>query len=329
MCQGVRMRCLFVRSLLRPGTSLSTMPGLLLNKLLSNLDIYVEPFSLCEVSPGLRLRLPGSTAVMLHFVLTGSGFLRSAAGTVLPLEPCSLAVVPKGARHSLEPKGEAVKECVIDPDSETLPSAPVISTASTQPPEMIVACGLVNVRYGAALGLFDKLEDVLVEDLIDIPEARSAFKSILAEQSEAGLGSEAMKAALMSQCIVFLLRRLCEGGTCSLPWLAALEDERLARALDRILQSPADPHTVESLAEVASMSRSVFAQTFATAFGLPPMSMVRRIRMERALGLLERGDGLPMEAVARRVGFSSRSHFSRAFKRQFGVSPVTRRAMRS
>jgi AraC-like DNA-binding protein len=36
-----------------------------------------------------------------------------------------------------------------------------------------------------------------------------------------------------------------------------------------------------------------------------------------------------METVAQRVGFSSRSHFSRAFKRHFGVSPITRRAMPS
>jgi AraC-like DNA-binding protein len=301
----------------------------LLDKLLSNLDIHVEPFSLCEVSPGRRLRLAGSATVMLHFVLTGSGFVRSAAGTVQALKPCSLAVVPKGAQHWLEPEGEIVKECVIDPDSETIPSAPVISTESTEPPEMIVACGLVKVRYGAALELFDKLTDIIVEDLSDIPQVRSAIKDVLAEQSDAGPGSEAMKAALMSQCIVYLLRRLCESGTCSLPWLAALEDERLARALDRILQNPGDPHTVESLAEVASMSRSAFAQTFARAFGLPPMSMVRRIRLERAWGLLERGDGLPMETVARRVGFSSRSHFSRTFKRHFGVSPVTRRAMLS
>jgi transcriptional regulator GlxA family with amidase domain len=151
----------------------------------------------------------------------------------------------------------------------------------------------------------------------------------LAEQSDAGPGSEAMKAALMSQCIVYLLRRLCRSDTCSLPWLAALDDERLARVLDLVLQDPADPHTVESLAEVASMSRSAFAETFASAFGLPPMSMVRRIRLERAWKLLEQGDGLPMATVARRVGFSSRSHFSRAFKRQYGVSPVTRRAMPS
>ena len=305
------------------------MREVLLDKLLSNLDIHVDPFSLCQVSPGRRLLLPGPPTVMLHFVLEGSGVVRSAAGKARPLETCSLAVIPKGAPHSLEPKGETLEECVIDPVSETLPSAPVITTESAEPPAMIVACGLVKVRYGAALGLFDNLREVLVEELSDIPQVRSAFKEILSEQSDPGPGSETMKAALMSQCIVHLLRRLCRSGTCSLPWLAALEDERLARALDRVLQNPADPHTVESLAEAASMSRSAFAETFAAAFGKPPMTLVRQLRMERAWRLLEQGDGLPLEAVARRVGFSSRSHFSRAFKRHFGVSPVSRRAMPS
>jgi AraC-like DNA-binding protein len=305
------------------------MPAVQLDKLLANLDIQVEPFALCEVPRSRRLRLPGSARVMLHFVLTGTGWLRSGTGRVQPLTPCSLAVVPKKAPHSLEPEGGVGEECAIDPDPATQVGASEVFTGSLEPPAMSVACGWVRVRYGAALGLFDKLEDVVVEDLSDIPQARAAFESILIEQTDAGPGSEAMKAALMSQCIVHFLRRLCEGGTCSLPWLAALEDERLARALDRILRDPADPHTVESLAATASMSRSAFAQTFAKAFGVPPMSMVRRIRMERALGLLERGDGMPMEAVAHRVGFSSRSHFSRAFKRHFGVSPVARRAMPS
>jgi AraC-like DNA-binding protein len=299
----------------------------LLDKLLSSLDVGVEPFSLCEVGPERRLRLPGATRVMVHFVLEGCGFVRSPGGTAQALEPCSLAVVPKEMEHSLEPSDDFLDECVVDPSSESIPPVPVIATEPEESPELTVACGFVKVRYGAALGLFDKLQEVLVEDLRDVPQVRTAFQDILAEQSRAGPGSEAMKAALMSQCIVHLLRRLCASGTCSLPWLAALEDERLARALDCILQRPGDPHTVESLARAASMSRSAFAEAFTKAFGLPPLSLLRRVRMERAWKLLEHGDGLPMETVASRVGFTSRSHFSRAFKRHFGVSPAARRAM--
>lgn len=289
---------------------------MLLDKLLSNLDIYVEQFSLCEVTRGRRLRMEASPRVMLHFMLTGRGSLQSTNGTAHSLEPCMLAVVPRDAEHWLESR------------TDTKNKAPIGKGAKSTS-VMVVACGVIKVRYGAALGLFDKLEDILVEDLSDIPRVRTAFNDILSEQTLAGPGSEAMKAALMSQCIVHLFRRLCEKGNCSLPWLVALDDEGLARALERILQSPAEPHTVESLAEVASMSRSAFAEAFTTAFGMPPMSMLRRIRMERAWKLLELGDGLPVESVARRVGFASRSHFSRAFKRHFGVSPLTRRTMPS
>lgn len=126
VCQGIRKVCFFVRIQIAVAPRMGGRydPRVLVGRLLSNLDIRVEPFSLCEVGPGRRLRLPASARVMLHFVLVGSGSVRSAAGTVQPLKTCSLAVVPKGAPHSLEPGGEIANECVIDPDSETLPSAP-------------------------------------------------------------------------------------------------------------------------------------------------------------------------------------------------------------
>ncbi len=321
--------CFFVQTRLIADSGEDTIPRVLLDKLLSSLDIHVDPFSLCEVSPHLRLSLPAADRVMLHFVLSGSGILRSAAGAEQRLQRCTLAVVPKGVQHSLESTKEITQVCIVDPEAEIMPIAPVISSGSKHPPEMIAACGLVKVRFGTAVGLFDELKDVLIEDLSEIPQVRSAFKDILAEQCDPGPGSEAMKAALMSQCLVYLFRRICETGTCSLPWLAALEDERLARALDRVLLNPGAPHTVESLAEVASMSRSAFAEAFTHSFGLPPMGMVRRIRLERAWKLLEQQAGLPIRTVARRVGFSSRSHFSRLFKSHFGVSPGARQAMLS
>ena len=281
---------------------------MLLDKLLSSLDVAVEPFSLCEVGPEQRLRLPGKRRAMVHFVLSGCGFVRSWKGAAQAIQPCSLAVAPPGLEHCLESSGEAAAKPGVDPD-------------------LTVACGFVRVRYGAALDLFDGLTDVLVADLRDVPQVHTAFQDILAEESLARPGSETMKVALMSQCLVHLLRRVCADETCSLPWLMALQDERLARALERILQRPGDPHTVESLARAAAMSRSAFAESFTKTFGLPPLSLLRRVRMERAWKLLEHGGDLSMEIVASRVGFTSRSHFSRAFKKHFGISPAARRGM--
>ena len=119
-----------------------------------------------------------------------------------------------------------------------------------------------------------------------------------------------------------------EGGD-QIPWLSALSDPRLACALDRILDDPAADHTVESLAEAASMSRSAFAERFAAAFDRTPINLVNHVRMQRAAQLLQQGDALSVDEVADRVGFSSRSHFSRAFKKHTGVAPAEFRARES
>ena len=97
-------------------------------------------------------------------------------------------------------------------------------------------------------------------DLSDRPEVSAAFRGILAEQNQAGPGSSAMTAALMTACLVHLFRRLAAGSGGSLPWVTALEDPRLGRAIDRMLDKPAADYTVDSLAETASMSRSAFAE---------------------------------------------------------------------
>jgi hypothetical protein len=75
-----------------------------------------------------------------------------------------------------------------------------------------------------------------VLDLSDCPQVRAAFQGIIAEQSQPGLGSEALKSALMSQCLVHLFRRLCTERDCPLTWLMALEDRRLARTASSTLR---------------------------------------------------------------------------------------------
>jgi len=297
----------------------------LLDKLLANLTVEVEPFALCHVSRGWRLRLPGPPRPLLHFVLQGTGVVRDPRGEAQPLAPLSLSVVPVGARHALE-CGEPVEDEV---RIEAPPAGEPVCRFTAGAPgtaELVVACGLVSVRYGPSVGLFDHLKQVLAVDLSDRPAVGEAFRGVLAEQTQGGPGSVAMTAALMTACLVHLFRRLAASSDGFLPWVTVLEDPRLGRVIDRMLEKPAVDHTVESLAETASMSRSAFAEHFTTAFGRSPMSLLQHIRMQQAAHLLRQESAMSVDAVAARVGYSSRSHFSEAFRKHHGTSPTTFRS---
>jgi AraC-like DNA-binding protein len=299
--------------------------GMELDELLSNLAVEVDPFALCMVSSGWRLSLPGPPEVLLHFVLQGNGSVLGPKGETNPVGPYWLGIVPRGAVHALVTPGRTRSEerITAPPSGEGVPR---LIAGPPDTPEMIVACGLVRVRYGGSLGLFDHLHEVLAVDLSGSPQVKASFQGILAEQTLPGPGSRAMKAALLNQCLIHLFRHLLSGSDCPFPWLTALRDERLGRAVDRILKEPAAHHTVDSLADAASMSRSVFAERFTQAFGRSPMNLLHQIRMQRAALLLRRGNGLSLDQVAQRVGFLSRSHFSQAFKKHFGVTPAAHRS---
>ncbi|MCB1885358.1 MAG: helix-turn-helix transcriptional regulator [Geminicoccaceae bacterium] len=55
------------------------------------------------------------------------------------------------------------------------------------------------------------------------------------------------------------------------------------------------------------------------------MEFLKELRLHRATRLLETTD-LPVKAVARNVGYDSRSYFSRAFRARYGVDPTAYRA---
>ena len=99
-------------------------------------------------------------------------------------------------------------------------------------------------------------------------------------------------------------------------------DRRLIETLQDGFPLVSRPYAV--LAERAGMSRSAFADRFSEGFGKGPMEFLRDIRLNHAARLLEQ-TGLPTASIAGRVGFESRSYFSRAFKARYGEPPETYR----
>jgi AraC-like DNA-binding protein len=289
-------------------------------RVLENLTLRLEPFALCEVSSGWRLRLGGPDWVTFHFVLKGDGALRADNGAPMPLRASSLAIVPPRLSHTLEAGTRVSRETTPPPSPPVRDGLAELVAGPDGDRDVVVACGRARV-YADGIGLFDLMSSPLVLDFAGSGEMRSIFHRLLREERGRSLGTHAMVAALMSECIVLMFRRLAEGTGPDPPWLSALADPQMAPAIDAMLARPASKHSVESLAERVHMSRSAFAAHFSASMGTAPMTFLRNLRIRRGAELLRTTD-LPVDIVAARVGFASRSHFSRAFQQSYGEAPT-------
>lgn len=89
-------------------------------------------------------------------------------------------------------------------------------------------------------------------------------------------------------------------------------------------QNYSRPITVEEAARQTGVSRSCLYRAFQTEFGCSPSEYLTRYRLQRARQLL-RHSPLPIGTVATSVGFEDPFYFSRAFRREVGVSPTAYR----
>jgi AraC-like DNA-binding protein len=145
---------------------------------------------------------------------------------------------------------------------------------------------------------------------------------IMAEEVRAQrVGAATMLTRLADVVITRIVRAWVEvQSKDSTGWLGAIRDPKIGRALAAIHRAPGERWSVESLADVAGVSRSMFSERFADAVGLPPAQYLARWRM-RLASIWLRGDRLTVAEAARRLGYESEASFSRAFKRLVGVPP--------
>jgi AraC-like DNA-binding protein len=109
--------------------------------------------------------------------------------------------------------------------------------------------------------------------------------------------------------------------------LAGLADPKIAAALRALHGDFRRNWTIDKLAAIAKMSRSVFAERFSRIVGLPPIDYLLRWRMAVAKDALRAGDRRLAE-IAFACGYRSASAFSAAFTRTVGCPPSRYAALR-
>lgn len=98
----------------------------------------------------------------------------------------------------------------------------------------------------------------------------------------------------------------------------------VAMARRRLDEAPEAPATLAELAALSGVSRFQLLRSFARETGVTPHAYLLQRRVRLARQLLIAGCGLAEAALE--AGFADQSHMTRAFRRQFGVTPARYRA---
>jgi transcriptional regulator GlxA family with amidase domain len=125
---------------------------------------------------------------------------------------------------------------------------------------------------------------------------------------------------LVAQKLVMFQRRA--GGQLQHSAFLDLEakSDRIQRALTYARNHLRSLLTVDQLAEAANLSPRQFSRAFRAETGRSPAKAIETLRVEAARALVEQGR-LPIDAVAREVGFMDKNRMRRAFLRAFGQPP--------
>jgi AraC family transcriptional regulator, activator of mtrCDE len=237
-----------------------------------------------------------------HLIDNGVCWVRSGAlGEPLRLTDGDLVLFPDGAAHTLSGS----------PDGRRAPETRFTS----------MLCGEFEFATGKRNSLIDALPRCfVVREQESGMQFRQLARLMLHEARSTSFGSRTVLDKMADTLFVMAVRHYIEHAIERRGLLAALVDPRLARPLEAMHTNMQRPWTVATLAEVAHMSRTAFAQHFAEVLGTTPIEYLTQWRMTEARRLLAE-PRMTVTAVADRLGYQTEAAFRRAFKRVTGVGP--------
>jgi AraC-like DNA-binding protein len=259
-----------------------------------------------------------------HAITSGTAWARVAGGEPLQLMPGDVLLLPAGAPHQLlsEPNAASVpfdrsiKERAMSAEGDLAIGA---SGALTT-----FVCAAIDYDLDVAEPLMGQLPPVVhvPADPVEGRDVAAIVELVAMEVGARRPGSRAAAARLIDTLLITAIRHWLNRQSDAEvpPWLRALRDPVLARAIGALHARPAERWTVESLAREAHVSRATLARRFADVVGEPPLSYLTRWRMHVAAQRLRYSTDT-VGSIAREVGYTSEYAFNRAFARHRGQPP--------
>ena len=285
-------------------------------------------------TPGARVvapeLMPGVEHVIeYHVVTTGSCWAGLLDEPAVKLDAGDIIVFPQGDAHVVSStpgmRGAPAEQARLAAHGR-LPVT--VSIQGGGPEQTRIICGFLGCDARPFNPLLSALPRVIV--LRGTGDASSVLGRLVelavVESAAARAGSECALSRLSELLFVEAVRHHVPTlKSEEIGWFAALRDDQIGRALQKLHERPARAWTLEGLAKEVGMSRSMLAERFAHFVGMPPIQYLANWRIQLAASLL-RSTKDKLAEIAERVGYGSEAALSRAFKRTVGVAPAQYRA---
>ncbi len=98
-------------------------------------------------------------------------------------------------------------------------------------------------------------------------------------------------------------------------------DGRIFELTNLLNERLTHPWTIEEMAKCVDLSQPHLQKLFKTEIGTPPKTYLRNLRLEKARDMLENGH-LQIKQIGLQTGLVNDSHFTRDFKKKFGLTPT-------
>lgn len=265
-----------------------------------------------------------------HITVEGSGYASVPGVEPMAYESGDILVFPQGDGYKMQNAPNTPPEFDLEGvltfiEALARGSLPfVVQEGGGEPPRNLTLCGFLGCDARPFNPILASLPRMLrLRRPRDEPDMLDRLiEMTMAEAQRDAPGGRGVSLRLSELLFIELLRRYIDAPGPKPPgWLSALKDQQVARALAAIHSKPGEDWSVTSLASLAGLSRSAFAERFTSRVGRSPLRYLKLWRMQVAAGLLAEGQ-LPVAEVGRRVGYESEAGFSRSFKGLMGVPPV-------
>lgn len=263
--------------------------------------LYEPEVAICRYSESMTFTKAATFGVTLAVVLQGQKKLRIGKHAELDVDPERMLVITRESEHiSISISAGARR--------------PFVSMSISFPPER-VARALLELADSSAPTTAETGPAFLMSPDAAIADALERLVRALEHPIE-----RKVIAPLIVNEILY--RLLCSDSAAAIRGAVAGAPDaaRILTSMRFIEEHLAEKLTVEDLAKRAGMSESHYAHRFSSVVRVSPKRFVRQARLERARTLLMES-GTRANEVASLVGFESPAHFTREFKRRFGVTP--------